>query len=100
MDESQTNALSPNSQPCVVCCTPNLSPFTASRQVQVRPENHSGSCALRVQICETTVGDFHASKRTFRDNFVIELLCFVFAMEFNGVLHFFVFTKKFIWETE
>ena len=65
MDESHTNALWPNSQQCVACCTPNLSPFTAHRQVQVRRKDHSGSCALWVQICETTVGDFRASKRTF-----------------------------------
>ena len=32
---------------------------------QVWRKNHSGSCALLVQICEATVGDFRTSKRAF-----------------------------------
>ena len=37
----------------------------ANRQVQVWHKNHSGSCALCVQICETTVGILCTSKWTF-----------------------------------
>ena len=70
MDESHTNALSPNSQPCMVCCTPNLSPFTANRQVQVRRKNHSGPHALECRFVKPLWAIFAQANRLSVNPFI------------------------------